>query len=718
MQLGIAVLALVASLITALFVYLKNPRSGTNVYFGLLIFFISIYPVFNYLAVNSSSSEEALVWAKMILLVSIPQGPLLYFFAETFPGKQFIFNKKRQILISSWVSVNLILAALGLIFQSVDVHDGVVSIEPGPLVFSFGLLHATTIIAGLRVLYKKYKSSIRQKRRQLALVFYGILISFSVTFLSTIVLPIVLGNTLLLALSPVFLTLSVLVVAYSIVAQRLFDIRSAVARPVAYVLIFGTLISIYSVSLFGGINVLFSGASNEFIRQLMSVVIVIPLALSFQPIKNYFDNVTDRIFLHNEYDLERTVERLGDAAVDETDLNLLVKNAQSILYDSIRPNFISFIILAKGERQKFFSFKEGATKDGLSRGVRELMELLEKTNPSGTILLSEDEKPGALKRSLESLSIEVAVRMRAENKLDGFILVGTKQSGSPYTKKDLQLLKTAADELALAVQNALRFEEIGQFNRTLQDKVDEATAKLRRTNAKLQQLDEAKDEFVSMASHQLRTPLTSVKGYLSMVLEGDAGPLNPTQKKLLEEAYGSSQRMVYLVSDFLNVSRIKTGKFMLEYAETNLADIIGEEIDQLRATAKAKNISFAYDAPHSFPSARFDENKIRQVIMNLSDNAIYYSKPGGTVTAELFAKGDQITFRVKDTGIGVPATEQRDLFEKFYRASNARKVRPDGTGIGLFMIKKVIVAHGGTIIFKSTEGKGSTFGFTLPMRKS
>src|SRR5690606_4858412 len=166
---------------------------------------------------------------------------------------------------------------------------------------------------------------------------------------------------------------------------------------------------------------------------------------------------------------------------------------------------------------------------------------------------------------------------------------------------------------------------IQQFNITLQQKIDDATKKLRHANEKLKEMDQTKDDFISMASHQLRTPLTSVKGYISMVIEGDAGKISATQRKLLDQAFVSSQRMVYLIADLLNVSRLKTGKFIIEPKEVNLADVVEGEIAQLTETAKGRDLELTYKKPKDFPSLMLDETKIRQVIMNFADNAIYYT---------------------------------------------------------------------------------------------
>ena len=217
-----------------------------------------------------------------------------------------------------------------------------------------------------------------------------------------------------------------------------------------------------------------------------------------------------------------------------------------------------------------------------------------------------------------------------------------------------------------------------------------------------------------MASHQLRTPLTAVKGYLSMVLEGDAGAVSPIQRKMLNQAFVSSQRMVFLIADLLNVSRLKTGKFVIERTPVNLAQMISEEIGQLQEEADSHALQLTFDQPADFPTLLLDDTKSRQVVMNFIDNAVHYTPSGGHIRVELKNKPHTIELKVVDDGIGVPKAEQHHLFTKFYRAVNARRERPDGTGLGLFMAKKVISAQGGALIFESREGKGSTFGFTMP----
>ena len=197
-----------------------------------------------------------------------------------------------------------------------------------------------------------------------------------------------------------------------------------------------------------------------------------------------------------------------------------------------------------------------------------------------------------------------------------------------------------------------------------------------------------------------------------MLLEGDAGEIKVGQYEFVQEAYYGATRMVSLINDLLNVSRMETGRFFLEINEFDLTKTIEEEVKQLGKAAKDRGLKLVYQK-HGHVSLCADEMKIRQVVMNFIDNAIYYTLDG-KIIVNLHDEGKNVRLEVTDNGIGVPKEQQKHLFTKFYRAENARSARPDGTGLGLFMAKKVIEEHHGEVIFRSVEGKGSTFGFRLP----
>jgi signal transduction histidine kinase len=339
-----------------------------------------------------------------------------------------------------------------------------------------------------------------------------------------------------------------------------------------------------------------------------------------------------------------------------------------------------------------------------ARAVRNLVivtteQLFEVVQPSMPIEEAEEAQEGL---SLVSFYI---CPLQARSEVIGVMVMGSPQHPAALGFYQKSLLERLTVAVGIAIDNTLLYHE-----------AKKSAAHLRTANRHLKELDEAKDEFISMASHQLRTPLTSIKGYLSMLLEGDAGPVSERQHEFLDYAYDGSQRMVGLISDLLNVSRMSAGKFLIQKKPVDLSQIVKEEVQQLQHRAAAKQLKLRFlPSAEPLPSIRLDESKTRQVIMNFIDNAIYYT-PHGSVQVKLERHGKRVELRVEDSGIGVPKAVRAKLFTKFFRAANAQNIRPDGTGLGLFLAKQVIEDQGGTIIFESVEGKGSTFGFSLPLK--
>lgn len=319
-----------------------------------------------------------------------------------------------------------------------------------------------------------------------------------------------------------------------------------------------------------------------------------------------------------------------------------------------------------------------------------------------------------IRRLLKSYRVDVVLPLVRGDEILGFVFLGPKLSGS-YSPYDIGMIFDIKHELAIAIQNAVSLEAVKELNAHLQQRIDDATEELQRSNDQLRGLDTAKEEFVSMASHQLRTPLTSIKGYISMVLEGDVGRVTKMQRQLLREAFTSSERMVHLINEFLNVSRVQTGKFMIDKRRIDLAKIAAQEVKALQTTAEARGLRLNLTCANAEILVLADEAKIRQVIMNFIDNALYYSRPDSDIDIALSVKKSTAELTVTDHGIGVPAKQQSKLFTKFFRADNARTQRPDGTGVGLYLAKMVIDGHDGKLIFSSKEGEGSTFGFRLPL---
>jgi len=230
-------------------------------------------------------------------------------------------------------------------------------------------------------------------------------------------------------------------------------------------------------------------------------------------------------------------------------------------------------------------------------------------------------------------------------------------------------------------------------------------------------IEKMKTEFVSVAAHQLRTPLSAVKWIVRMMIDGDLGPMPDNQKEFLERTYKSNERMIRLVNDLLNVSKIGEGRFLYNVKSENLGKITKMVISDLSEEAEKRGLQLEYRKPNSdIPNIKMDTEKLTLAIHNLVDNAINYTKTGGIgISIKFLKKENNILFTIKDTGIGIPQTQQKRIFSRFFRTTNALKTETEGTGLGLFIAKNIIESHGGKVWFESKENKGSTFFFTLPV---
>lgn len=228
-------------------------------------------------------------------------------------------------------------------------------------------------------------------------------------------------------------------------------------------------------------------------------------------------------------------------------------------------------------------------------------------------------------------------------------------------------------------------------------------------------VDKAKTEFVSLASHQLRTPLSTINWYSEMLLSGDAGKINENQKKYLEATYKASKRMVGLVNSLLNVSRIEIGNVVIEPEPTNPIKIAKICVKELQPQIKEKKLILKEEYESRDLTFRADPKLLGIVFQNLLSNAVKYTPAQGQITLTIKKQIPDLIIKVTDTGIGIPKKQQNRIFEKLFRADNIKEVDTEGTGLGLYLVKAIVNHTGGQISFESQEGKGTTFYVTLPL---
>lgn len=333
----------------------------------------------------------------------------------------------------------------------------------------------------------------------------------------------------------------------------------------------------------------------------------------------------NRIFKRS-FKLSVFLDEFNQALISSSDVHHLALAIMLVLDKFIQPEFSSFTlrdanfkITVDSRQQK----SEAKAMPKIPRGVAEY-HFLEDSRIINRVALSSKHKK--LRQILLKKNIVIALdltdlsRSNSNNKKSfndlhfATLALGPKQNGSKYTKKDLEALKVVSKELVIALQNSLRFEEIKSFNAKLQRKIDDATRKLKMQNKKLMETDELKDDFLSIASHQMRTPLSAINGYASMLISGDAGKLNEQQDKFTGTIQHNTRKLSYLINDFLNISRLKSGKFQIDKKPTELASVLQSEVKNIKKQFKDKKITFKINTIAELPAVKIDEQKIRQVI--------------------------------------------------------------------------------------------------------
>jgi signal transduction histidine kinase len=247
------------------------------------------------------------------------------------------------------------------------------------------------------------------------------------------------------------------------------------------------------------------------------------------------------------------------------------------------------------------------------------------------------------------------------------------------------------------------------------ERIERLAKDLEKANEKLTELDKMKSEFLSLATHQIRAPLTAIKGYSSMLLEGDFGLLPPKAHTAVDTVMKSCQNLIDIVNDFLNISRIEQGRMVYEKSLFDIRELISEITRELKPNIDAAHLVLNTHIQQTTKiNVRADRGKIKQVIGNIIDNAIKYT-PKGSITIEASTSYNRAYIRITDTGVGIDPGEIGKLFNKFVRAKDANKTNVIGTGLGLYIAKKMIEAHEGEISVHSEGiGKGTTFLITLP----
>lgn len=696
------------SLYLGLLAYIKNKKALTHRVFARFAVATSLWIFLAYLPDVPYFRGSALTIAKLNYFALLTVSFSIFELPFVFPKQRHlnVFIKYAMLAIGIFIgflilTTNLIIKELAYFYWGASYVDG----DMAGLFYLYMMFGPLSALIQYVYLLRKLNP---RERVQIKFFLTGLSIFMLMNILlQSIVKPMITHDDSLYKIGNYSAIFMITFTAYAIIKHRFMDIRLIVARAVSYSLLLLTLGFLYSFALFS-IGIFFFpegfGGSQLFISVLLALI----GAFLFQPLRRYIESLTDSIFYQGKYDSQIVLSHLSTIMASTLKLEELTHLLLKDLLEQAKISRGAFILMEQG---KVYDFKSEGFEKPPALTEEELQDLYEQNE----LLVFEELPEGHIKNILRKYDLTVISPLHVKGEEIGLLALGEKLSGDIYTNQDLQLIEILSPEVAVTIKNAKSYEEIRRFNITLREEVERATKELRVANEKLKELDKLKDEFISMASHELKTPTGAIRDRLWMI-ENKSGELDTKQQKHIEVAYSEANRLLNLVNDMLNVSRIEQNRIQLNIGEVDLDEIIYEVIDEYKASAEKRNLELKFiTIKKKLPKVHADPDKIKIVLGNLLSNAIKFTEKG-FIHIETYKKGNYVQVNVTDTGKGIAWQDISKLFEKFSRLESAQERVEKGTGLGLYIAKKFVELMKGTIWVESTLGKGSTFSFTLPIR--
>jgi len=427
-------------------------------------------------------------------------------------------------------------------------------------------------------------------------------------------------------------------------------------------------------------------------------------------------------------DLKQDSTRSGPK-ISAQDLDNFIKSATETLEKKIGELELARVDLEEKVKQRTAEIE--ARSGDLEKARMALMNILEDTEEARMLAEKEKEKTKAIINNFSDglLVFDEKTKLSLINpqaeKL--FEINGKNLIGKTIEELDIfSTLKPLTSLLKRDIENVFRKEmpikeDVVLEASTLPIKTDEGKQGILvivHDITREKTIERMKTEFVSISAHQLRTPLSAIKWTLGMLLDGDLGEFTQEQKEFLQKTYSSNERMINLINDLLDVTRIEEGRYLYRPSLVELEPIIQFIVNSYKDQIEKKKIKLEIKKPlKNLPKVMIDVEKMKLAIQNFIDNAIKYTLDNGRLVISYSFDEHDIEVSVQDSGVGIPKDQQARIFSKFFRGNNALRMETDGSGLGLFIAKNIIEAHDGKVWFESEEGKGTTFHFTLPVRE-
>lgn len=702
-------------LIVGYLVYKNHYNNVINKAWFYLSICASIWSFFYFLTINADNKYYALVFINVVNLFGLLVVLTWFTFVILFLEK---YRRYRLLIYIFWVLGLLIyISSFGdwFIVDMVPKYIFNYYVVPGFGYFIFTLFFIAVASLGLLLLYFNYKEIKGIKSNQTKYL----LIASAMGFLG--------GGSVFtlsydLSFPPYLLILFTTfpsMIAYAIIKYRLMGIRVIFSKIYVY-----TLVAAFSYTFFHFIYYIdhrYLGGVYSASSLILGVIFAIIFARIILPLINNVQKSSDVIFFKGLN--PRTI--IKDLTIE---LNSVIELKE--IYQTLSRNFkkvlgteeVRILIFKKPSRKK--NKKHKSNNDiCVSKNVsynyiplKNLSNIIKSVSNFQDIVIRDEIKNRKLLSELDRNNAKVIAPLKVQNEIIGIIILGEKINHDGYTQEDIEFLEIISTQAAVAIQNALLFQDVTDLSKNLQKKVEVQTRELREKAEHLQKLLVMRSEFLDIASHQLRTPVTVIKGALSMILEGSIKDEKKKQE-FLKACFQKSIKLTDVINDILRASEMDTDKFELDLVPVDIDELIKQIYEDKKRETEEQGLKLILKMPkRKLPKVLSDKRYIEQVIVNLINNSLQYTQKG-SITIQAGIDKKHVAIRVIDTGIGIPEEARAKLFQKFARAKNAVETYTDGSGLGLFIIKQVIDAHkDASISIEKTEvGKGTTFLLKLPV---
>lgn len=726
----------------AILILSRSNRNAAHFSFAVWTFSISIWAYTNAHFQITHFNNTAYILSIISYLAGTLLASSLAYFSFVFPNDrlthQGIGKYYKSIIIIPTIIIIILTIIPGGILVNVDIQN-----IPRKLETSLGLyFYAAHLFLNLGILFinliKNYRYHTGIQKIQLGYIFIGLAASALFGLLFNIVLPLT-NDYSYIWLGPDFTIILIIITAYAILRHRLFDIRIRLQNVLNALL---PIILSLALTLFVG----WVGYRLLFLNvRWLVIIIALTSILAYWGLQQLFARTSiGYILFRKTYKYRKALQNLADVAPTIVQLDVLSKQIVKTFIENMRVTKAAVLIRSNLRENDFDILeKKYFSQDELHPFLQVNDTLIESFTGEHSAYVCDEictelettQVFPTRKHQLRTIcnictqsQAAMIIGLRAQHTLVGFLLLGNKFPDKPYTSEDVALLEDISGEIAVALLNAKLHQDKEILTRMLREEVNRSTQALQDKVLENKELADVKSKFITVASHQMRTPISVVRNTMQMILEDY---IDNTQNRkvdlqqemqeigmLLRNSLLASENLHNTIEMILAASEFAGGGVTVLTDKIETQAMLKQHEQYVRSLLRPdskKNITLHVDIDEDLPPVLHqDKRKLRMIIDILLSNAVLYTLTGD-ITFRVAAHDNMLTIQVADTGIGIPGHEQHKLFERFIRLPNAQKVVPDGTGLGLYLAKEYTELLRGHLSFESEEGIGSTFTITIPV---